>query len=247
MSEGLRGRVAVVTGAASGIGAAVAHRLRDAGVHVAALDTAFASGHGGGRSAASEDEGLSVRCDVGDAAAVEAAVARAALELGPPTLAVHAAGVTRDAMHWKLAPADWDLVLRVNLSGAFHLLRAVAPHLRAARAGSVVLVGSINGLRGKVGQTAYAASKAGLVGLAKSAARELGPSGARVNVVAPGLTDTPMTAGLAPEWRAKALAETALGRIASADDIAATIVFLLTNAACHVTGQVLNVDGGQAM
>jgi acetoacetyl-CoA reductase/3-oxoacyl-[acyl-carrier protein] reductase len=172
---------------------------------------------------------------------------RIAEELGPPLLGVHSAGVTRDAVLWKLPPSDWDLVLRVNLTGAFHLLRALAPFLREAGHGSVVLVGSINGLRGKAGQAAYAASKAGLVGLAKTSARELGARGVRVNVVAPGLADTPMIASLAPEWRDRARGESALGRIAAPEDVASAIVFLLSDAARHVTGQVLNVDGGQAM
>lgn len=226
--------VAVVTGAASGIGAAVTARLRAAGVQVAGLDL---------RPAPLAD--ASYEADAGDAAAVAAAVERAAADLGAPTLGVHAAGITRDGMLWKLAPEDWDAVLRVNLGGAWHLLRALLPHQRAAGGGSVVLVGSINGRRGKVGQSAYAASKAGLVGLAKTAARELGRFAVRVNVVAPGFVDTPMTAPLAPEWRAKALAESVLGRVATPDDVAAAAQFLLSDAARHVTGQVLAVDGGQ--
>jgi NAD(P)-dependent dehydrogenase (short-subunit alcohol dehydrogenase family) len=135
----------------------------------------------------------------------------------------------------------------VNLTGGWHLIRALLPHQRAAApaGGSVVLVGSINGRRGKVGQSAYAASKAGLVGLAKTAARELGRFGVRVNVVAPGFIDTPMTAVLAAEWRDKAIAETVLGRVGAPEDIAAAAAFLLSEDARHVTGQVLPVDGGQ--
>jgi NAD(P)-dependent dehydrogenase (short-subunit alcohol dehydrogenase family) len=150
-------------------------------------------------------------------------------------------------MLWKLHVEDWNAVLRVNLSGAWFLLRAMVPHMRAAGDGSVVLVGSINGARGKIGQSAYAASKAGVVGLAKSAARELGHFGVRVNVVAPGFVETPMTAPLADEFRAKAIAETSLGRVAHPDDVVGAILFLLSQSARHVTGHVLNVDGGQDM
>ena len=230
------GRIALVTGAASGIGAAVAASLRAGGARVAGIDL-----H------SSPDCDLALEADIGDAAAVSAAISEVAAQLGPPTIACHAAGIARDAVHWKLPAADWDAVLRVNLTGAFHLLRGVTPHIRAAGEGSVVLIGSINGDRGKFGQTAYAASKAGLVGLAKSAARELGRFGGRVNVVAPGMVDTPMTRALPDEWREKARAETVLGRVATAADVAACVRFLLSDDARHVTGQALAVDGGQNM
>jgi acetoacetyl-CoA reductase/3-oxoacyl-[acyl-carrier protein] reductase len=236
MTRGLAGRVAVVTGGASGIGSAVVARLRSEGVRTAVLDLRPCPG-----------ADLSLEADVGSADAVAAAVGRAALELGRPTLAVHCAGITRDAVLWKLAEEDWDAVLRVNLTGAWTLLRSIAPHARAEGAGSVVLVGSINGARGKPGQAAYTASKAGLVGLAKTAARELGRFGVRVNVVAPGFVDTPMTAPLDAAWRDKAVAETALGRVAVAEDIAGPVAFLLSDEARHVTGHVLAVDGGQDM
>ena len=230
------GRVAVVTGGASGIGAALVERLKTRGVLVASLDV---------RAAPASD--LSFEVDVGDADAVLRAVHRINSELGPPTLAVHCAGITRDAMLWKLAVEDWESVLRVNLSGAWFLLRAMVPYMRTAGTGSVVFVGSINGARGKIGQSAYAASKAGLVGVAKTAARELGRFGVRVNVVAPGFVETPMTAALADEFRAKAIAETAVGRVADPGDIVGAIEFLLSPAARHITGHVLNVDGGQDM
>jgi len=232
------GKVAVVTGAASGIGTAVARALELRGARVAGFDLA---------AAPLDAVDLAIGVDVSDPDAVQRAVKRVADELGPPTLGVHSAGITRDGVLWKLAPEDFDAVLRVNLSGGFHLLRSLTPHIRAEGGGSVVLISSINGTRGKFGQSAYTASKAGLHGLAKTAARELGRFGGRVNVIAPGMVETPMTAGLAPEWRQRAVDETALGRIAAPADVAEPVVFLLSTAARHVTGQVLHVDGGQCM
>jgi len=235
---GVADRIAVVTGGASGIGAAVALDLRRSGARVVVFDLDAADGRACD---------LSLRIDIGDPAAVKQAFQRIDEELGPPTLAVHAAGIRRDAVIWKISDEDWDATLRVNLTGAFHLLREMAPRIRAHGSGGVVLVGSINGARGKFGQAAYTASKAGLEGLAKTAARDLGKFGGRVNVVAPGLVDTPMTASLADEWRQLALDETVLGRIAEPPDVATVVRFLLSDDARHVTGQCLRVDGGQYM
>jgi acetoacetyl-CoA reductase/3-oxoacyl-[acyl-carrier protein] reductase len=140
---------------------------------------------------------------------------------------------------------EWGAVLGVNLTGAFHVLRAVAPGMVAAGFGRVVNVVSINGLRGKFGQANYAASKAGLVGLTKTAARELGPKGVTVNAVAPGMVLTEMALALAPELRQKALDESALKRLPEVEDVANAVLFLLSDAARAITGEVLKVDAGQ--
>ena len=236
---GLDGAVALVTGGSGGIGAAIVAHLAAAGARVVSLDLAEPAALPGGVEHR--------RCDVADAQAVRALVAALAEEHGGIDVLVHAAGIARDRVLWKLSDEDWQAVLRVNLDSAFWLLKASAPHLRAAGRGAVVLVSSINGERGKFGQTSYAAAKAGLMGLARSAARELGRDGVRVNVVAPGLIDTPMTAALAEPHRARALEETALGRIGRPEDVAAAVLFLCSDLARHVTGQVLRVDGGQLM
>ncbi|MFO0932260.1 MAG: SDR family oxidoreductase [Planctomycetota bacterium] len=232
----LAGRVALVTGAGGGIGSATAARLARAGATVLAVDLPGREGPPGTRSLA---------CDLGDAAAIRALVADVAAAPGRLDLLVHAAGVTGDAMLWKMEDAAWERVLRVNLDSAFHLLKGFAPLLRAAGAASVVLVASINGQRGKLGQANYAASKAGLIALGKTAALELGRHGVRVNSVAPGWIDTPMTASIPAAFKQRAIDESALGRTGTPDDVAGAVLFLCSGLARHVTGQVLRVDGGQ--
>jgi len=160
---------------------------------------------------------------------------------------VHAAGITRDAMLWKMNADDWRSVLRVNLDSAFYLLSGVAPVMRRAKAGSVILVTSINGERGKAGQSNYAASKAGLIGLGRTAARELGPSGIRVNLIAPGMIRTGMTDTLPADIVERARSEAALGHIGEPDDVARVALFLASDLSRHVTGQVIRVDGGQLL
>lgn len=232
------GEVAVVTGSASGIGRSIATRLVEAGARVHGFDVA---------SPAEPVDGLrDHRVDLRAEDVPEAAIAGVLAEEGRIDHLVNDAGITRDRALWKLPVEDWQEVLEVNLTGAYRLIRAVAPAMRRAGSGRIVNIASINGLRGKFGQAAYSASKAGLIGLTRTAARELGAKGITVNAVAPGMIETAMSAVLPETVRATALAESALGRLGRPDDVAGAVLFLLSDAAAHVTGHVLVVDGGQS-
>lgn len=232
----LDGHVAVVAGGAGAIGSAIGTRLLECGATVFSLDRAGAVPPAGVRA---------VEVDLCDATAVAASIAEVDRTTGRLDIVIHAAGISRDGRLWKTTPEDWSAVLDTNLTSAFHLLQAAVPIMRRQGAGSVVLISSINGERGKVGLAAYSASKAGLNGLTRTAARELGGFAIRVNAVAPGWIDTPMTAAVPPEVRDRAREESALGRVGTPDDVARAVVFLAGPASSHITGQVLRVDGGQ--
>jgi NAD(P)-dependent dehydrogenase (short-subunit alcohol dehydrogenase family) len=234
----LSGRTVWCTGAASGIGLAVADTAKAAGARVARLDRAF-------DGMTERDGDLLVGLDVRQSAAVLEMAKDLEHRGWPADVLVNCAGITRDGMSWRLDDEAWDDVIDVNLSGAFRVARAAIPAMRARRAGAIVNIASINGLRGKAGQANYAAAKGGLIALTRTLARELGPTDIRVNAVAPGFIETPMTARLALDVRLRAIGETALGRPGSPADVAAAVIFLASPLAGHITGQVLIVDGGQ--
>lgn len=247
MDLGLAGRVAVVTGGASGIGAAVALELAREGCDVAVVDRS-------GRERVSEimagvqaagRRPFHYEADVRDPGRADTVIGEIGAALGRLDILVCAAGITDDGLSWKMTPAQWDEVIAVNLTGCFHWNRAAAAVLRERGWGRIVNIASINGLRGKAGQANYAASKGGMVALSKSLAKELGRSGVTVNVVAPGMVRTPMTAGLPDRFVEAAIAESALGRIGEPEDCAAAVAWLCSDRARHVTGHVLQVDGGQ--
>ncbi len=225
MTQPLAGKVAVVTGGSGGIGRVIVAALREAGATALSLDI----------------QGGDIDCDVRD----DASVARALAHLERLDIAVHAAGIARDGVVWKLAPDDWDAVQNVNLRGAFLLMRHAVPLMRRGEGGRIALIGSINGSRGKVGTAAYSASKAGLLGLAKSVSRETGRFGILVNVVEPGWVRTPLTDGAPETIKQAALAETLLGELVEPEDVASAVVFLCGPGARRVTGQTLRVDAGQ--
>lgn len=233
---------ALVTGGSGGIGAAIVTALAEAGhevvfTHVGQTEEADAL------AVKLAERDLSVGGVESDCADEEA-VARL-VESVKPQILVHCAGIARDGAIWKQDVSDFDAVIGVNLRGAWLLARAAAPFMREAGWGRIVLLGSINGTRGKFGQSTYAASKAGLIGLSRSLAKELGRKGVTANVIEPGWIDTPMTLAVPAEYRDAAREETLVGELGQPDDIAGTVSYLVSDAARQVTGQVIRVDGGQ--
>jgi 3-oxoacyl-[acyl-carrier protein] reductase len=233
---------AFVTGSTRGIGLAIARALYTAGAKVAIVGRDAERA----RAVAGElgDRAAGVGCDVAVGDQVEAAVASAEAALGPITLLVNNAGVTRDNILLRLTDDDWDQVLDANLKGAFHTTRAIIKGMMKRRAGRIVNVSSIVGLIGNKGQANYAASKAGLIGFSKSIAKEYASRGILVNCIAPGFIETDMTAALPEAAKTTLLEGIALGRLGRPDDVAGAVLFLASDLAGYITGQVLVVDGG---
>lgn len=232
----LAGKVAMVAGGGGAIGSAIAAALLEAGATVLSVDRPGHDGPAGTRS---------MPCDVSRPDAVRGLLASVEAADGRLDILVHSVGIARDSVVWKMTDDAWSSVLETNLDSAFYLVRGAVPLMRKAGGGAIALVSSINGERGKLGLANYAASKAGLNALARTVAREVGRFGIRVNAVAPGWIETPLIETIAPEWRQRAVDETALGRLGVPDDVARAVLFLCSDLSRHVTGQVLRVDGGQ--
>jgi 3-oxoacyl-[acyl-carrier protein] reductase len=243
------GRVALVTGAASGIGRACASQLARGGADLVVVDSAPEAALAQAENFLKSSGGrvLSFRADVSEHARASQVVEETLARLGRLDVLVNAAGTTDDAPLWEMTEEQWRRVLDVNLKGAFSYTQAAARHFRRARGGKVVNVASIEAMRGRFGVSNYAASKAGLVAFTRSSAAELGRYGVNVNAVAPGFIRTPLVERLPEKVRLQAVTEAALGRMGEPDDVAHAVLFLCSERARHITGAVLNVDGGQSL
>jgi 3-oxoacyl-[acyl-carrier protein] reductase len=240
----LDGQVAIVTGASRGIGAAIADALAEAGAQVAGTATTEAGAIAiGERLAAFPSAGCGEVLDVNDAAGAAALVGRVTERLGVPTVLVNNAGITRDAMLHKMSDEQWDAVIALNLTAVFVLTRAAATRMRERGSGRIVNISSTSA-NGNPGQANYAAAKAGVIGITKTAAKELAGKGVTVNAVAPGFIDTEMTRSMPPEVYEAARSRVPVGRAGTPDDIAAMIAYLASDEASYITGELLYVRGG---
>ncbi|RKY89945.1 beta-ketoacyl-ACP reductase [candidate division KSB1 bacterium] len=243
----LSGKAAIVTGGSLGIGTAISLILAEFGADVAinyrkhkkeaeeVVEKIIKKGR----------KGLVVQADVSDFSAAKSMVDKVLNEFGHLDILVNNAGINWDGVIWKMTEEQWDTVININLKGFFNYIRVVAPIFREQKSGKIVNVTSINGLRGKFGQSNYSASKAGIIGLTKTVARELGKYGINVNAVAPGLIETEMVKNAPESVKEMALNEIVLKRIGQPEEVAYVVAFLCSDYARHVTGEVIKVDGGQ--
>jgi len=247
MDLGLKGKNAIVTGASLGIGRAIALALAKEGANVAINYRKH--------SEEAEElvqsiknqgvQGMAFKADVASFSDAQEMVQNVIRTFGGLDILVCNAGVNRDAVIWKMSEQEWDEVLAINLKGYFNYIRNCAPVFKEQNRGKIVCVTSINGLRGKFGQSNYSASKAGIIGLVKSVARELGKYNVNVNAIAPGLIETDMVKQAPEKVKEMALAEIVLGRLGLPEEVADVAVFLCSEKARHITGEVIRVDGGQ--
>jgi 3-oxoacyl-[acyl-carrier protein] reductase len=245
----LEGRVAVVTGAARGIGFAIAELLARRGANVIIADMQF----DGAQDAATRIETiysrktLALSVNVADMESAKSMIERTISEYGRLDILVNNAGITRDTLIMRMEEADWDAVINVNLKGAFNCSKAAVRQMMKQRYGRIVNISSVSGQAGQVGQTNYSASKAGLIGFTKALAREVASRQITVNAVAPGFIPTTLTDNLTSELKEMILKATPLGRMGKPEEIASAVVFLASEEAAYITGQVLGVDGGMVM
>ncbi|HJR75475.1 MAG TPA: 3-oxoacyl-[acyl-carrier-protein] reductase [Nitrospiraceae bacterium] len=245
---GLQGRVAVVTGAAQGIGRAIAEALARDGADVAVADVD--AGRSQETVTAVRELGrraLNVKVNVAEWNDAKAMAEHVVKEWGKIDILVNNAGITRDGLLLRMKEEDWNLVLQVNLNGTFHCTKAVLQPMTKQRYGRIINIASIVGVMGNVGQANYAASKAAVIGFTKTAAREYASRAVTVNAVAPGFIDTAMTQGLSTDVKDMLQKQIPLGRLGQPEDIAAAVRFLASDEAAYITGQVLHVNGGMLM
>lgn len=238
----LEGKTCIVTGGSKGIGLAIVKAFLAAGASVEYFSRSRAAEHdeiAGGKL-------LWTACDVSDAGSLEAAI-EASITRGPIDIVVNNAGATRDGLVFRMSLEDWKTVLDTNLTSAFIVSRAAARTMIKRRSGSIINIASVVGITGNGGQTNYAASKAGLIGFTKSLAKEVASRGVRVNAVAPGFIDTAMTEAIPDDAKTKLHGIIPLGRTGSADEVASVVLFLASDMASYMTGEVIKVDGGMAM
>ena len=245
MKIDLTGRTALVTGSTRGIGRAIAGSLAEAGARVAIVGRDQTKAAEGAAALGGSAEGFA--CDVADPASVVALVEAVEKAFGQVDILVNNAGLTRDNILFRIKDDDWDAVLDANLRGAFVAIRAASRGMIKRRWGRIINIASVVGITGNKGQANYAASKAGLIGLTKSVAKELGSRNVLVNAVAPGFIDTDMTAAMTPEARSALSGQIPLERLGRPEDIAGAVTFLASEHAAYITGQVLVVDGGMVM
>jgi len=243
----LEGKNAIVTGGSLGIGASIAVELARCGANVALN---YRKHDAEAKQVAVECEKLGrkalvVQADVSNFNDAQRMTDQVVKEFGGVDILVNNAGVNRDAVIWKMSEEQWDTVLTINLKGYFNYSRAVSPIMRERKWGRIVNITSINGLRGKFGQTNYSAAKAGIIGFTKALAKELGKSGITVNAVAPGMIETDMMKDLPEDIKKTAIEETVVKRLGLPEDVAWVVAFLCSEKARHLTGEVIKVDGGQ--
>lgn len=244
----LNGKVALVTGGARGIGREIALRLAGRGAGVALVDVQQETAE----ATAREVEALGVKarayvCDVSSYGAVEELAAAVGGDFDRVDILVNNAGITRDRLLMRMTPEDWNSVVAVNLTGAFNFCKVFGPPMLKRREGGIVNIASVIGQMGNAGQANYAASKAGVIGLTKALAKEFAGRGVRVNAIAPGFIQTPMTDALTPDVQEKMKEAIPLGRFGDPADVAKIVLFLVADLSSYITGQVINCDGGMIM
>ena len=245
----LDGKVALITGAARGIGKAVALKFASEGADIAFT---YIESHEMAKETVAQIQGMGVRvkCIASDAAdfdAAHAVVSEVMAEFGRIDILVNNAGTTKDGLMMRMSEEQWDLVLNVNLKSAFNFIHACTPIMMRQKGGSIINMASVVGVHGNAGQCNYAASKAGMIALAKSIAQEMGPKGVRANAIAPGFIETAMTAQLPEDVRKEWAKKIPLRRAGQVEDIANTAVYLASDLSSYVSGQVIQVDGGMNM